>query len=493
MSNTVGLLAGGLVILIAPRALGAADYGTAEFLLAFFTGVVGLADVGTHNAYYAWLSRRPDDVGLVRGYLIAAALVGGLISGFVLLSFVTTQPADWLWPHIALPTVIMGSTAAWLVWIQQLAQKTVDAHGLTTKGELRILSCRIAGATILLAAAMHHLLSFGAYLSYLGALPFVTTIALAGVIRRVSVEGLPFWKAVYHARPRWLDMLADFKPYILPLIPFSVASSLATLADRWVLQAYGGATQQGLYSLSSRIATLCFIFSSAMAQLLTREFAVAWHTGDIQRIRKVFSRYIPPLYAISAIISVFVAWNAATITLLIGGHAFASGAAAMLVMAFYPMHQTLGQLIGAVFYGTASMRSYASVGIVGVFIGAGLLWLLVAPYSLGGSDLGSLGLAIKMVVTQLITVNLLLFYVAREYDIRFWREIRFQFIPPIACAPAAAISGWIAAVVSQNHIWNLLTAASIYAGAIVLLVLLLPSAFGMTRKDVRLLARKIWR
>jgi O-antigen/teichoic acid export membrane protein len=484
-SNIVGLLAGLVVVLVVPRALGPASYGTAEFLLAFFTSAIGILDVGTSNGYYAWLSRRPQDAGLVRGYLIFAVGAGVAVFTFVLLAFAAAKPAQWLWPQVLPSSVLAGCLAAWLIWMQQLAQKTIDARALTTTGELWILLCRSAGAVVLVVAAIGQALTFRTYLTYLMALPLITTLLLARALRREEMIGGKMWSAVRNAVPDWRGLLRDFRPYVVPMLLLAVFSASSTLADRWMLQHFGGAVQQGLYSLGNRIVALCFVFTGAMAQLLTREFAMAWERGEKETIGQVFSRYVPPLYAISTAIAVFVAWHAGEIVGLFGGHSFADGASAMVILAFYPMHQTLGQLSSAVYYGTATMRLYARIQIGGIVLGLPMLWLLVTPHNLGGLDLGSVGLALKMVLSQMVSVNVLLYFIARNYGINFGKELRFQLLPPLVCVPMAVVSGWSAGIFFGSGLSGLLVAVVLYGAFGISLIWFAPWAFGLRSGDIQ--------
>ena len=304
-------------------------------------------------------------------------------------------------------------------------------------------------------------------------------------MRGEILAGDRWWVAVRRASFDWRRLFTDFKPYIVPMLAYNIITSAAYMTDRWMLQRFGGTVEQGLFSLGNRIAALCFVFSAAMAQLLTREFSVVWERNDKEALAKLFLRYVPPLYALSALIASFVAWHAETIVILMGGHEFAMGASAMTVMAFYPMHQTLGQLAGAVFYATADMRAFARVGVTGALVGLPLLWILVAPGDLGGLALGSLGLAIKMVIIQVIFVNVFVFVIARTFRLNFRRQLIFQCVSPAICILFAIVSDWLARLVLPAGGPELVLSGLGYLAVAALTFIAMPPFFGIERDDLR--------
>lgn len=483
LANIGGLATGAVMMSIVPRALGAAEFGLAEFLFAFFTQAVGILDVGTSIGYYAWLSRRPNDASLVRGYLSFALLVGAALALLVGAAFLLRAPAAWLWPGAGPGIVTAACLAAWLVWLQQIAQKTLDAHALTTTGETIILTCKVLGVAVLVGTAFGRVLTIGTYLGYLAGLPLVTTLVLFFALGPVMVGGVRFWRATVDASPNWTQLRSDLHPYVVPLLAYTVITAGAQLVDRVILEHFAGSVQQGIYSLGNRIATLCFVFSAAMTQLLTREFAVAWHRDDRQSLAQLFQRFVPPLYAVSALIAIFVAWHAQEVVLLFAGRDFAQGSAAILILALYPMHQTLGQLTGAVFYATADMRIYARVGILGVALGLPLLWFLVAPAHLGGLHLGSVGLALKMVLIQVAMVNVLLYFVSRSFHLNFGRLLGFQFVSPLACVALAALSSRLAAFMAAGVVPHLALSGLIYGTLAIVAAAAVPAALGINERD----------
>jgi O-antigen/teichoic acid export membrane protein len=59
--------------------------------------------------------------------------------------------------------------------------------------------------------------------------------------------------------------LRDMFGYALPLVPFSVASLLMTVTDKWFVNFYQGSTEVGAYAMASKLANIVSIFVAAFA------------------------------------------------------------------------------------------------------------------------------------------------------------------------------------------------------------------------------------
>ena len=142
-----------------------------------------------------------------------------------------------------------------------------------------------------------------------------------------------------------------------------------------------------------------------MTPLITREFAISFGEKDLREMARLFRRYIPMLYAIAAYFACFIAVEASKVTFIMGGEKFQHAALAVMIMAFYPIHQTYGQLSGSVFYATGQTALYRNIGVAFMLIGLPVTYFLIAPPEKFGLNAGATGLAIKMVAIAFFSVN----------------------------------------------------------------------------------------
>ena len=84
--------------------------------------------------------------------------------------------------------------------------------------------------------------------------------------------------------------------------------------------------------------------------------------------------------------------NSNKITFIIGGNEYKDAGVIISILAFYPMHQTIGQLVGGVFTSTEQTKTMRNSGISTGFVGFFLTLLLLAPIELYGFGMGAVGL-----------------------------------------------------------------------------------------------------
>ena len=97
-------------------------------------------------------------------------------------------------------------------------------------------------------------------------------------------------------------------------------------------------------------------------------------------------------------------------------------------MFIYPVYQSLGQINGSYFLATGRTSLHSMIGITMKIVSVPVTYLVLAPSSnmIPGLGLGSVGLALKIVILAAISVNISRFFICK---IPNWRlNIFNQFI-----------------------------------------------------------------
>lgn len=484
VGNAVGLLAGIVVLSLVPRALGPESYGRYEFLTNFFQQVKGFLDMGTSTCFYTRLSQRRGDDRLVAFYrkLLMGASV--LMIGAALL-LAGTPVGNWLWAGEGALLVVLAACYAAAVWWLDTTRKMVDAWHLTVRGEMLHAASRLVAVAILVAVVWGWGLRLEGYFIYQIAAVLLSIAVLTYLLGRHDATA----ESKVAAKPV-RGYIREFWDYSHPLVVYAAVGVLVGLADRWILQTQAGAIEQGFFGLAYQVGAVCFLFTSAMTQLLTREFAVAWDQQDMERMRAMFCRIIPLLYAVAAYFSVFIAWHAEEIVWLFGGQGWEQGVLAMSIMALYPMHQTYGQLSGSVFYATGQTRLYRNIGITGMVVGLPVMLWLVMPLESGGLGLGAVGLALKMVALQFLFVNVQLRFNTRLLSLSFWRFLAHQLVVPAVFLPCVYASSELVSLLGLPRLGQFLLAGAGYTFLVAVIILLIPRLAGLQRGEIGVAARK---
>lgn len=457
------------------RALGAAQYGNFSFLAAFFTSVTGLADAGTSQAFYNRASQRPDEAALFGFYGRYVLAVLAIIGGLILMAFACGAAGD-IWPGFSLGLVILAATMASGNWVITIVGKAVDAFALTSRGELANLVVRFVLVSTVALAAWRHQLDLRAFFSLQVLCNTLLVVVLVAIIApRKSIRGatapLDGDARRRYGREFWL--------FSHPLLVTTIATVLADIADRWLLQRFGGAQQQGYLGLGLQIATVVLIFGSSTAALLGREFARAYHVRDFDRLRADFHDHLPKAYFVTAYFGVFLANQASVIVRLFAGERFQMAGAATAIICLYPLHQVYGQVGNSLLYATDRGRLLRSIIWFNVLFGLSLTVFLVGPRAVGALDLGAVGFASKMVVHQIVIVNIVLFMNARFLGIPFLDLLGRQVITPVVLGALAWGTTFGIEHLVPPSLLSFLLSGVVYSLAVGLLVWRLPRAVGL--------------
>lgn len=395
--------------LLVARGLGASQYGRYQFLLASTASLSQFIDFGTSQAFFTFVAQRPRS----RRFL---ALYGGWLA----LQFVAVVAAVGvlaprsmiaaLWVGEARNGILLAFAASFLMnelW-----------EAISQLGEARRRTVRVQAALML--QAMAHLLLVGSawYLHRL-----TTTLALVFIVSEYGTLVLVLGPAAVSDAMSEADddggprrIAADFWTYCRPLVAYAGCGFALAFADRWLLQRYGGAEQQGFYGVAAQFSTVSLLATNSMLQVFWTETAAATAAGDRDRVILLFRSTSRALYFVGAWVSCLLIPYASEILRLTLGVAYTAGAAAFTLMLLYPIHQTLGRVYGAVMQASGETGAYSRIGVIVLILSLPITYFLIAPRSalLPGLGLGALGLAIKMVVVGIISVNLLAVSIARR-------------------------------------------------------------------------------
>lgn len=225
----------------------------------------------------------------------------------------------------------------------------------------------------------------------------------------------------------WGEVARSLVHYCRPVAVYSYAGFIYSFADRWLLQHFGGAVQQGLFGFAQQFGSISILVTAAMMNIFWKEIAEASALGNLDRVRDLYMRSRRALFFTAAWTScLLIPWSG-WLLVSVAGSQYAAGASVLALMLLYPVHQSLGQLQGTFFIATGETRLYSSLGLVSMGVSVIVTYFLLATPSarIPGLGLGAMGLAAKLVGLQLIQVLLFGIVIARRY--RWPYDLRHQF------------------------------------------------------------------
>ena len=489
-TNLVGMVVGLGAYVFISRGLGPSNLGDFSFLTRFFISLTPLFTLYTSNGFFTKLSQRQEDFSFVSFYFQFT-----LVSFVFLFLFVTvsglTDLDSVFWPGQDIKFVYMACIFGVLTHCMDILTKTSDAYGLTVSTEIAKIGQKgIALALIASLYFMNQLTLFSFFLYHFTILTLLV-VTFLWIIKQKQ-PGFPGKRHIDRKQIRSYGQ--ELYSFSHPLVVYGIISMFSVILDRWLLQKFGGSFQQGLFSFSYQIGAISLIFTTAMTSLITREFSIVAGIHDLKAMKRLFRLYIPLLFSITAYFSCFASVQAAKIIHIFGGQEFDQAGTAFTIIALYPIHQTYGQLSASVFFASAQTKLYRNIGVIFVALGLAATYVVLAPKSMLGLNLGAAGLAAKFVGLQLFTTNVQLYFNAKYLDLRLSKYVGHQ----ILCVGLLFITAYLSKFVVDSldifkgHIIiGFFISGVLYSALVVILLWFVPIIFGLSRENVKEIITKI--
>ncbi len=419
-SNVVLFMASIVTAGIVPRALGPKELGDFGFLNRVSSSFRNMLDMGTSSAFFNLNSKEEKTGSLVKAYSLWFLFQLVLIISLIILAFLIGIK-DLIWPGQELKYIVWVAVFDWVFFSASLLRQLGDSKGHTTNAQLINLVISILNIVVLVFFALKGFLNIGFYIAiqiFSSAL-----ISLFIMLFVIAPHRDIYWdgKITDHLK----GTIKYFKEFCSPLVMIMIVSFIFEYFDRMFLQRFGGSVEQGYFHIASSWATFSTLFTASFLSIYKREVAYSLGGNDKLRASEIFSKYIKMLYFITLTLAVLLAFNAKELLELIAGPKFTPATMVLFLMAFYPIHQVYGQLGGATFYSTERTKALRNIQIVGMLLGIGLTYLFLAPSTLliPGLGMGSVGLAFKTVLLNIIIVQVYLVSNCRYFKISpkpFW-------------------------------------------------------------------------
>ncbi|MDH4101716.1 MAG: hypothetical protein OEV28_14220, partial [Nitrospirota bacterium] len=280
----------------------------------------------------------------------------------------------------------------------------------------------------LLVAALHFLL-IGALFIYDG---LSVAFILALIIAEFAMASLVAWLILRAGTKGQQDersaplpfrqMLAKYVEYCKPLMFLSWIGFLYNFADTWMLQRFGGASQQGFYQASFQFSAISLIATSSVLNVFWKEIAEANDRGNIERVAFLYRRMNRGLMMFGSVVSgLLIPWSWHISIVFLGG-SYEMAAPVMMIMFFFPIHASMGQVSGTMFLASGRTYTYFLIGAFFMLISIPISYFIQAPIKgllIPGLGLGAIGMALKMVLINVVSVNTQAWYVSRLCKTRY--------------------------------------------------------------------------
>lgn len=475
-----------LTAILLAKWLGPEDYGRMVFLIGSFTAFIQLLNMSSSDAFFTFISKRQRSLKFIQ-YFWAWILIQFLFSLFLFINFLPESIIKTVWVGEKRELVVLAMIAAFMqqqVW--NIASRMAEAQRETVRlQKLTVLVFLIHLITVV------SLWFFGKLI-----LPIIF-VALIGEWLIASIVIVKVYKVEKHTysinnTETIYSIFKEYWVYCLPLIPFVWFSFAHDFADYWMLQNWGGSKQQAYYSIANHIAAVSLLATTSILRILWKEISEAKQKGDVQRIKFLYKKATRMLYFFGAFLAGgLIPWSYEIINILLGGE-YIGAVLTFSIMIFYPLHQSLGQINGTMLYATEKTRALSIIGLS--FLSSSIIvsYMFLAPETLivPGLNLGSEGLAIKMVVMQLIFVNIMGYSVAKLIGFKF--DWFYQIIGIfLTCSFGYLCKIFIVAIISVPILAKIIFSSLLYTGCVAFIIYLMPWLIDVSRIELVHNSKKI--
>ncbi|MHA8054517.1 lipopolysaccharide biosynthesis protein [Aquirufa nivalisilvae] len=451
---------------IFPRLLGPVNYGNYDFLTDSATKFIGFFETGTSTAFYTNLSRNNQNQKLVRFYWIIVVFISSLYFVFVMASFLF-KFSKFIWPDQVNIFILLSTVWGIITFFSNTIYKMLDACNLTVSSEkLRMIHLffSLSLFSLIYYSSIYVGLTYFFIIQIL--LIFILIIGSWKILKVNSLEVFPKLKL---DRSDFVKFKNLFWTFSSPLLLYALFSLIGGVGERLILQKFGGSVQQAHFGISYKIGSFVFLFTSAMIPIMLREFSKLFENNELVEIGRVFFKSIKIFLFLATSLAVLVAFNADFITMILGGKEFKGAILVVALMAFYPIHQTIGQINATLYFSTNRTSNYRNIGLFIIPLGLIISFFMIAPKEYGGLNLGASGLVCQMLALQFLSTNIMLYGNCKFLNIEYAKFLFIQFIT----IGALLALGFSLKFILDSFKIGLLFRASIFTISLVMILLLI--------------------
>ncbi len=409
-------------ILIA-RGLGVQGYGDLNFLIGTAIAMCSFLDFGMSSAFYTFLSQHKQGRSFFIFY--GSVLVCQFVVVFMFIGYLI--PEGWatrLWVGHPRSLVLLAFIATFMN-----SQLWTAANQL---GEACRRTLYTQSALIVISIVNLALIAYFYYFSTL-------TISKVFWIQALEYMGTSCF-LIFFLLPRNFtpsassDLSSIYEKFIVfcrPLAIFTAVGFLYSFSERWLLQRLGGSIQQGFFSIGQQFGSITLLATTSMIMIYWKEISEAKALADEQKLKSLYTKTLRILYFISSWFSCLVAPHTRWLLIKTLGPSYEGAWLSLLVMLFFPVHSCIGRISNTFCLANGDNATYVRISSYMMAASILLTYIVLASPSARwpGLGAGSLGFCIKMVLLQIMWVNLMDYTIRKRYG---WaKEYRYQIQTPL--------------------------------------------------------------
>ncbi|QWC98988.1 lipopolysaccharide biosynthesis protein [Polynucleobacter paneuropaeus] len=458
-----------LVGVLLARFLGLEQFGRLVYLVATSMAIKQLLDLGSSSAFFTFLSQKTRSIDFIaRFWFFFFGKYVLLVLGVLCVS--PTAIFENIWPSESAYIVILAiATVSFQSDFWPIGSQMLESQRKTVRVQLIFMFSQITQFILIVMLHYLDLLTLSNYFIGNGlvwlcagfvAISFYNPIRLKN---GVSDNG----------------GIKEYARYCLPIAPIIVINFLSEFFEKWLLQIYGGAKQQAFFSVSLQISTISLLIVASFIKIFWKEIAEAHHNQNYNKAELIYLEGRRILFYCAAIISCATFPWTREILVFMYGDRYGDGALVLFFLMLYAIHQSMGQIDSAFLMASGKTRIGLILNLLFSPIGFLLSTILIADQSVFryGLGLGALGLAIKMVATQLISITILTTLIKKEFQVKIERIYEVKAI--LSLSIISVLVGYLFKLFIPEGKYIFVIGMTLYFLLSIIAAILFPWLFGL--------------
>ncbi len=399
ISTIITTVVGAILPIVLPMAFTTEEYADYTFNLNVFTAVVSIAFLSMDGAFAAKISKRIEEVGIIKLYGKYILLVLMVLNVGVAVVLCSDLSDNWLINQGG-KTVLLAINAAFSLKIIQEVISLYDCYALTRISETAYVIQKVSFTTAILLLYWLNILNLTSFYVVQIMMIVIFVVVMIGIFVKRNAKLFSGFSKV-KSRP----YIPEFVEFCRPMIVSTIVANLIMIVSNYVLKKYGGNSEEAYYGVAWQLNTLIVYTFTPIIALLRREYAI--RAGKPEILSRFYEKIMILTIVIVSFFASFILVNSRlTLQALYGDKYLGAVVITQLIM-IYTVFQAWGQVNGALFTATERTKIYATLSIVMQVITFVCIFIFQIPNGIWPEGLGSMGMGLQMVTTNIISVMLL--------------------------------------------------------------------------------------
>jgi O-antigen/teichoic acid export membrane protein len=476
-----------VVQFILPRAFSVEEYGYYSYNLNMFNSIVVLANLSASNALVSKFSKRNEEIGIVRFYLVFYLIETLALSVAIIILF----SLDIISSTFIGQTLMMVLLGIEYAALNKLLSDVIGIYDSMAVSRVPAVSQIVLKVFLSVYVVSTYILGkLNLIIFYVGQI-----VIIFSVVSILLFLILRYQKAKYpNVIDRGLNVyLKEYFEYCHPLVMSSMLSQLLVVFMNWSLMHWSGAVQSAVFGVAWQLNTLVAYVFSPYAELSKREFAVA--CGDDARLRGLFEKSLKLMIWITAYFAYFIGVCGDWIIPIMYGNKYSSATVVTFLIMVYTVYQAWGQIIGSFMLAIEETKLSAGLSVVQQILTLILVFIFQIPNFIWPDGLGAVGIALVYMLTNFIATNLRIVCLGNLLQMSKFKILNIQILPNILCVGTAYILHMIFNNVFftdslGGRIIAVFITGILYTLCIVIIILIRPQLIGMSNTRLNIFRRK---